>query len=195
MRRCVPVVQHGGPLRGFAPFTLRARLQRIRGVADPKPTRARALGQTALRTCLWLLLGGWFGSYLFFGAVVAPTAFRVLPSTQLAGDLVGPVLTKLHLFGAFAGIAIALVARALGRGALLVALPVALSAVCLYSHFGLSLEMAEIRALAFGPHTTAEITARFNALHRISLALFVGVGIAVTALIGLHAEADSRPMR
>jgi len=164
-------------------------------VADPKSTPARALGQAALRTCLWLLLGGWFGSYLSFGVVVAPTAFAVLPSTQLAGDLVGPVLTKLHLFGAFAGIGLALVARALGRGALLVALPIALSAVCLYSHFGLSAEMAEIRGLAFGPHATAEITARFNALHRVSLALFVGVGIAVVALIGLHAEADSRPMR
>jgi hypothetical protein len=164
-------------------------------VVDPRPTRTRARVETALRTCLWLLLGGWFGSYLLFGAVVAPTAFAVLPSTQLAGDLVGPVLTKLHLYGAFAGIALALVSRALGRGTLLVAVPVALSALCLYSHFGLSTEMAEIRGLAFGPDATAEITARFNALHRISLALFVGVGIAVTALIGLHAAADSRTLR
>ena len=76
-------------------------------MADPKPTRDRALGQTALRTCLWLLLGGWFGSYLLFGAVIAPTAFAVLPSTQLAGDLVGPVLMKLNLYGVFAGIALA----------------------------------------------------------------------------------------
>jgi len=161
-------------------------------MTNPKPPRDRVLSQTALRTCLWLLLGGWFGSYLLFGAVIAPTAFAVLPSTQLAGDLVGPVLMKLHLYGAFAGIALALVSRALGRGALLVAAPIALSALCLYSHFGLSAEMTEIRNLAFGPDGSAEIAARFGALHRISLAVFIGVGIAVTALIGFHARSDSQ---
>jgi len=163
-------------------------------MAEPRPTRNRALGQTVLRTCLWLLLGGWFGAYLLFGAVIAPTAFTVLPSVQLAGDFVGPVLMKLHLYGAFAGIALALVSKALGRGSLLVALPIALSALCLYSHFGVSVELAEIRDASFGPGASAEISARFSALHRISLSIFIGVGIAITALIGLHASADSRVM-
>jgi hypothetical protein len=164
-------------------------------MTELKPARHRLLGQTALRTCLWLLLGGWFGSYLLFGAVIAPTAFEVLPSTQLAGDLVGPVLTKLNLYGACAGIALALVSRALGRGAQLVAAPIALSALCLYSHFGVSAELAEIRDASFGPDATAEIAARFVALHRISLGVFVGVGIAVTALIGFHARDDSLALR
>ncbi len=164
-------------------------------MAAPNPTRDRVLGQSVLRTCLWLLLGGWFGSYLLFGAVIAPTAFKVLPSTQLAGDLVGPVLMKLHLYGAFAGIALALVSKALGRGALLVAAPIALSALCLYSHFGVSAELAEIRGVSFGPDATAEIVARFGVLHRISLAVFIGVGISVTALIGFHAREDSRTVR
>jgi len=164
-------------------------------MADSKPTRDRALGQTALRTCLWLLLGGWFGSYLFFGAVVTPTAFAVLPSIELAGKLIGPVLTKLHLYGALAGIALALVSKSIGRGPLMVAAPIALSALCLYSHFGVSAQLAEIRDLSFGPDGTAEAAARFAALHRISLAIFIGVGIAVTALIGFHARADSRPLR
>ena len=164
-------------------------------MAEPNPTRDRVLGQTLLRTCLWLLLGGWFGSYLLFGAVIAPTAFAVLPSTQLAGDLVGPVLMKLHLYGAFAGIGLALVSKALGRGIPLVAAPIALSALCLYSHFGVSAELAEIRGVAFGLGATPEIAARFGALHRISLAVFISVGIAVIALIGLHARDDSRTMR
>ena len=161
-------------------------------MAAPKPTRDRMLGQTVLRTCLWLLLGGWFGSYLLFGAVIAPTAFALLPSTELAGKFVGSVLTKLHLYGAFAGIALALVSKALGRGPLLVTAPIALSALCLYSHFGVSAELAEIREFSFGPGRTAEAAVRFSALHRISLALFIGIGIAVTALIGFHARADSR---
>ena len=164
-------------------------------MADPKSTRGGVLGQTALRTCLWLLLGGWFGSYLLFGAVIAPTAFVVLPSTELAGEFVGSVLTKLHICGALAGIALALVSKWLGRGPLLVIAPIALSALCLYSHFGVSAQIAEIRELAFGPDGTAEVAARFGALHRISLSIFIGVGVGVTALIGFHARADSRNPR
>ncbi len=161
-------------------------------MAAPNPTRDRALGQSGLRTCLWLLLGGWFGSYLLFGAVIAPTALAMLSATELAGKFVGSVLTKLHLYGAFAGIALALASKALGRGPLLVTAPIVLSTLCLYSHFGVSAELAEIRDLSFGPGGTAEAAARFSALHQISLALFIGVGIAVTALIGFHARADSR---
>jgi len=160
-------------------------------MADPKPKRERALGQTALRTCLWLLLGGWFGSYLLFGAVIAPTAFAVLPSTELAGKLIGSVLTKLHIYGALAGVALALVSKSLGRGPLLVAAPIALSVLCLYSHLGVSAQLTEIRDLSFGPDGAEEVAARFGALHRISLSIFIGVGIAVTALIGFHARADS----
>jgi hypothetical protein len=102
---------------------------------------------------------------------------------------------KLNLYGAFAGIALALVSKALGRSSLLVAVPIALSALCLYSHFGVSAELTEIRSVSFGPDATAETVAHFGALHRISLALFIGVGIAVTALIGFHARDDSRTMR
>jgi hypothetical protein len=164
-------------------------------MTEMKPTRDWLPGQTVLRTCLWLLLGGWFGSYLLFGAVIAPTAFEVLPSTQLAGDLVGSVLMKLNLYGAFAGIALALVSKALGRGNLLVAVPIALSTLCLYSHFGVSAELAEIRDASFGPDASVEIAARFGVLHQISLAVFIGVGIAVTTLFGFHARADSRSAR
>ena len=35
---------------------------------------------TLLRAALWLVLGGWVGSWACFGLVVAPNAFRVLPS-------------------------------------------------------------------------------------------------------------------
>ncbi len=164
-------------------------------MADSRATREPALRQAALRSCLWLLLGGWFGSYLCFGAVVAPTAFAVLPSTELAGELVGPVLTKLHVYGALAGVALALVSRSLGRGPLLVAAPLALSALCLYSHFGVTTALTEIRDLAFGSGGDPEAAARFAALHRVSLAIFIGVGIAVTALIGLQARADARDLR
>jgi len=149
-------------------------------------------GRPLVRTCLWLLLGGWFGSYLLFGAVIAPTAFSVLPSAQIAGTLVGPVLTKLHLFGAAAGIALAWLSHLVGRNRWLSLAPLLASALCLYSHFGLSVELAEIRGLTFGPEGSAEIAARFGHLHRISVGIFVGVGIGITGLIALHARADAR---
>jgi len=146
---------------------------------------------TALRAALWLLLGSQVGAWLLFGLVVAPTAFRVLPSVAAAGALVGPVLTVLHLYGAGAGVALALLAWGLGRGPLLIALPLLMGAVCLYSHFGVTAEMTELRDLTFGPAGNEAAAARFNELHRVSMTLFIGVGVAALALLALHARADA----
>ena len=159
---------------------------------DASATPCTPLGGSLLRTGLWLLLGGWFGSYLLFGAVIVPTAFAVLPTTEIAGSLVGPVLTRLHLYGALAGIPLALISRSLGRGPLLVLAPLGLSALCFYSHFGVSVELAEIRDLSFGPGGNPDIAARFRFLHRISIAVFIAVGAMVVILIGAHARADAR---
>ena len=63
-----------------------------------------------------------------------------------------PVLTALDLYGAAAGIGLAGLALALERGALRMALPLVLAAACLYSQFGVSAEISEIRTLAFGPN-------------------------------------------
>ena len=54
---------------------------------------------TWLRATEALLLGGWFGSWALFALVIAPTAFRELPSGEIAGQLVGPVLRVLHYYG------------------------------------------------------------------------------------------------
>jgi hypothetical protein len=148
--------------------------------------------ETALRSTLWLLLGGWLGAWLCFATVVAPTAFRVLPSRELAAALVGPVLATLHLYGACAGLALGLLALALRRGAGLSGLPLLLGGLCLYSHFGVSGEMDEIRGAAFGPEGRAELAARFADLHRISVAIYAAVGLGALALLGLHARADAR---
>lgn len=148
-------------------------------------------GGALLRSLLWLLLGGWVGSWACFGLLVAPTAFRVLPSTELAGALVGPVLTALHLYGAAAGIGLALIGWALGRGPLRIALPALLAAACLVSQFGVSAELAEIRNLAFGPQGSEALASRFNHLHRISLAIFALVSAGSLALVVLHAISDS----
>ena len=158
---------------------------------DPIATRRSLLGPSLIRASLWMLLGGWFGAYLLFGAVIAPIAFAVLPTTEIAGSLIAPVLTKLHLYGALAGFPLAMLSRSLGRSGLLVATPIALSLVCLYSHFGVSVELAEIRDLSIELGRDPSLVARFGFLHRISLGLFIGVSATITLLIGLHAKADA----
>jgi hypothetical protein len=144
---------------------------------------------TLPRTALWLLLGGWVGSWVSFGLVVAPAVFRGAP--EVAGEVIGPVLKALHLYGGLAGIALAGLAWARHRGALLVALPLLMSAVCFASHFGVSTAIAELGELAFGSGD-AEAARRFSELHRVSVGIFVLVGFAGLGLLGLHARADAR---
>ncbi|MGO8794833.1 MAG: DUF4149 domain-containing protein [Candidatus Sulfotelmatobacter sp.] len=57
-----------------------------------------------LRFLMLLSLVCWVGGLIFFAFVVAPTAFSVLPTTHLAGNVVGRALGKLHWIGFISGI-------------------------------------------------------------------------------------------
>jgi uncharacterized membrane protein len=57
-----------------------------------------------LRFLMLLSLTCWIGGLIFFAFVLAPTAFQVLPSTHLAGNLVGRALSKLHWIAIISGI-------------------------------------------------------------------------------------------
>ena len=57
-----------------------------------------------LRFLQLLALIVWLGGIIFFGAVLAPTVFHVLPERQLAGALVNASLTKLHFIGLGCGV-------------------------------------------------------------------------------------------
>jgi uncharacterized membrane protein len=57
-----------------------------------------------LRFLMLLSLVAWIGGLLFFAFVLAPTAFHVLPSTHLAGNLVGRALGKLHWIAIVSGV-------------------------------------------------------------------------------------------
>ncbi len=46
----------------------------------------------------------WIGGIVFFGAVVAPTVFAVLPTHDLAGKVVTRSLGTLHLIGIICGV-------------------------------------------------------------------------------------------
>lgn len=57
-----------------------------------------------LRFLILLSLVCWIGGLIFFAFVVAPTAFSVLPTSHLAGNVVGRSLGKLHWIGLISGI-------------------------------------------------------------------------------------------
>ena len=57
-----------------------------------------------LRFLMLLSLVVWIGGLIFFAFVLAPTAFTVLPTTHLAGNVVGRALSKLHWIAIFSGI-------------------------------------------------------------------------------------------
>ena len=51
-------------------------------------------GDTALRSVLWLALGGWIGAWFLFAFGVSITAFRALPNAELAGRVRGAHTTQ-----------------------------------------------------------------------------------------------------
>ena len=103
--------------------------------------------QTALRSSLWLALGGWVGAWGFFAFVVSRIAFQVLPG-DVAGDLAGELLAILHYGGAGAAFVVAGAGFALGRRGWVITLPIALGLICLASEFFLSPAVAEVRPSA-----------------------------------------------
>ena len=148
--------------------------------------------EVGLRFFLWLLLGGWIGSWVTFGALVAPTAFRALPSSELAGRVVGPVISVLHGYGTAAGLLLALLAWSLRRGALLVAIPLAAAAACAWSELVITPRIAAIRPLMAGPAGAPELAARFAHLHRVSVVIFISVGVSTLVMLAAHVLADAR---
>jgi hypothetical protein len=150
-----------------------------------------ALAGALVRAALWLLLGGWLGAWTLFALGVAPVVFRVLPSRS-AGAVVGPVLSALHLYGAFAGAGLAALALRLRRGRVAVLLPLAMAALCLASELAVTPAIDRLRELAFGPGGSAEDAGRFWQLHGLSMGLFATVGGLGLVLAGLHARADAR---
>jgi uncharacterized membrane protein len=57
-----------------------------------------------LRYLMLLSLIVWIGGLIFFAFVVAPSSFRVLPTTHLAGNMVGTSLGQLHWIAIVSGV-------------------------------------------------------------------------------------------
>lgn len=57
-----------------------------------------------LRAVMLLALIVWIGGIIFFAFVLAPTVFTVLPTHELAGNVVNPSLKSLHWMGLVSGL-------------------------------------------------------------------------------------------
>ena len=110
----------------------------------------------------------------------------MLPSAELAGDLVAPVLRTLHLYGLCAGVVIFAISFAFRERRLLVVLPILLAALCATTEFGVTAAIGDIRPSTLGPGTPEDAAERFGQLHLLSRGLFGLILAGVTLLTVLH---------
>ena len=151
---------------------------------------------TLLRSLMLLALITWIGGIIFFAFVLAPTVFRVLPSHEMAGNVVNPSLTALHWMGLVSGAVFLLCSLFLGRiqyarfkpVTLVHGLAVLMLALTLISQFAIAPRMSSLRVemgvidnIAFSDARRIE----FNLLHQWSTRSEVGVlllGLVVMVL-------------
>jgi len=130
-----------------------------------------------------LFLSVWLGAMIFFSFAVAPSAFGVLPSRHLAGQIVASTLAKLELIGLVAGglmLAIQLIAwRSNGARPRLRAARIGLLALMVLAtvgmRFWISPAMNSLRAAMGRPideiDPASPLRVEFNDLHQYSVML------------------------
>jgi hypothetical protein len=149
-----------------------------------------------LKFLMLLSLVVWLGGVIFFGAVLAPTVFTVLPTRHLAGSVVSPSLNRLHWMGIISGIVFlisSMIYTRLTAGTAHVfaarhVLVIIMLVLTLTSQFAVTPKMATLRASMgdidnVAPTDPARV--QFNALHIWSTRLEMGVlflGLAVVYL-------------
>jgi len=158
--------------------------------AEPEAYSKRpTIGQLLLAFVEVLLLAAWVGSMIFFSIAVAPSAFAVLPTREMAGVMVTSTIGKVEVIGLIIGPFLILVnavksSRSSAAKILRIVL-IGLMVMCAaLSRFWISPSMVSLRA-AMGGHIDEVSPAdpmrlQFNALHQYSVAL---MGIAI--VIGL----------
>jgi len=158
----------------------------------------------ALRFLMLLSLVVWIGSIIFFAAVLAPTVFAVLPTRQLAGQVVSRSLGIMHWMGIVSGIVFLICS--IGYSCLNVGtaqifnarngLVMIMLALTLISIFVVGSKMLAIRADIGVIDDVPQNDPRrvhFNELHRWSTRLEVGVLAMGIAVLYLTTKAISTP--
>ena len=130
-----------------------------------------------------LLLGVWLGSMMFFSFAVAPSAFAVLPTREMAGVMVTSSIGKVEVLGLIIGASLILMHLANWRSRqsnratkiLQAALLLLMIASAGLSHFWISPAMVSLR-VGMGGHidnvpVTDPMRIQFNDLHQYSVGL------------------------
>jgi uncharacterized membrane protein len=149
-----------------------------------------------IRYLMLLSLVVWVGGIIFFAFVVAPTVFAVLPTHQLAGNVVNRSLAILHWMGIVCGIVFATASMIDSRVINGVAEPFAARHLLIYvmiiltmvSMFGVGARMMELRnQMSFIDEVPRDDARRveFNRLHVWSTRLEGSVLILGLALLFL----------
>ncbi|HSS95530.1 MAG TPA: DUF4149 domain-containing protein [Terriglobales bacterium] len=151
-----------------------------------------------IRFLMWLSLIVWLGGIIFF-AVLAPNAFTVLPTRQLAGNLVGRMLPILHWMGFAAGLLFLICSFTYSRVTTGDAHPFALRHLLLYfmllltsiSQFGIMRKMDTLRKDmvnidSISPDDPRRI--QFNALHSWSSRVEIGVLLSGLIVVYLNSR-------
>jgi Domain of unknown function (DUF4149) len=153
---------------------------------------------TALRTIEFLCLGVWLGGICLLSFVIAPGAFGILSSRDVAGEFVGYTLGRLHLIGIGAGV-IYLVAHFLRAASLPAIARYAAIAVVLmilitaFSQFYVTAQLANLRVQMGSVQNTPTdnpLRVVFDRLHRLSVGLESAVLLLSIAAIYLTVRAS-----
>jgi uncharacterized membrane protein len=152
-----------------------------------------------LRAAMLLALIAWIGGIIFFSFVLAPTVFTsaILPSRELAGNVVSHSLTSLHWIGLVSGVVFLICSllynqRKYARLKLFSGTHifiVLMLMLTMASQFGITPRMRELRAKMADVNAwqNDSLAIEFSGLHRLSTwaeggVLFLGLGIvALTA--------------
>lgn len=137
-----------------------------------------------------LLLGVWLGSMMFFSFAVAPSAFAVLPTREMAGVMVTSSIGKIEVLGLVIGALLILIhtanwrTRPSSRGVKTaqIALLILMIASAGLSRFWISPAMVSIRATMGGRidemAASDPMRIQFNDLHQYSVGLMSAAIIA-----------------
>jgi hypothetical protein len=153
-----------------------------------------------VRFLMWLSLIVWLGGIIFF-AVLAPNVFAVLPTRQLAGNVIGRMLPILHWMGIASGSLFLICSLIYSRVTTGEAHPFALRHLLLYfmllltsiSQFGITRKMDALRKDMVNIDSVSLDDPRriqFNALHAWSTRAELGVLLSGLIVVYLNSRSS-----
>lgn len=142
---------------------------------------------TLLRFTQLLSLGVWVGGGLFVGVLLAPGAFAMLPTRELAGNVVGMALARLHMLGYACGAVFLVSSLLAARSASALARPAAICVIAMLlltaaTQLGVNAKVGDLREQMRTEFGSVDATPRDHAL-RQTFGKWHGISSAAELLI------------